>query len=343
MAETLIYDNLKLLGFNFEDIVERSLDRLNAKSMSRIFHFLLTKLDERRAIKEFKECWPISNSIQQEQYYQILSSWLSELNLMENIGGLHGESNKVNKSVLKSCHGQKFTDILFSLSSLVMRKVSKTSTIFVNSLKNVNGSSNFALKKKVLQLHLKLLCNKIHHGIEKQKKTKESCIALRDKLLTFQMSPPSKDDTNLTMLSADSKEGKFVKPTERQKQIGLNEEEVKKLQMINDLWKLDLSKLYVPTIDPKQTVSSEVISKIFLHDKVDIAGGILKNMDTLHNNITELQEMVPILLSALKEHNKGSDGKPDDEKDIERLKERVDSLKKEISENISEKREFRII
>lgn len=340
MAETLIYDNMKLLGFNFEDIDEGSLSRLNSKSMSRIFHFLLTKLDERRAINEFRECWPISNSIQQEKYFQILSSWLSELNLMENIGGLHGESNKVNKSVLKSCHGPKFIEILFSLSSLVMRKVSKTPMIFVDSLKNVTGG-NVALKKKVLQLHLKLLCNKIHHGIEKQKKTKESWIRLRDKLLKFQQSP-SMEVSSLTMSSADSIGGKVIESTQNDKQKELNEEERKKLQMINDLWNNHLSKLYVPVIDSKQTVSSEDLSGVFLQKRVDNGGEILENMDIIHNNMSELQEMVPILLSALKEHSSGDGRQLDDEKSIERLKKRVDCLKEEISENISEKREFRI-
>eukprot|EP01080_Neovahlkampfia_damariscottae_P002486 gene2486-3195_t len=159
--EQVFWDNIILIGFDINEnekkykikFNENMFKKPNPTGLFVLLHFLFTKLNSKRTKRDFNGIWPLdNNNSSKDKFLQISCDWLSELDLMKNIG--NQESNKIFKSNLKSCHGTKLYHILWSFSALILRKMTNNSFCHDNLL----NESSTKMTSQVLQLHLKQKC-----------------------------------------------------------------------------------------------------------------------------------------------------------------------------------------
>jgi hypothetical protein len=117
--ESVFWDNVTLLGFDVKENESKHKTKFNEEMFKKpnpsglfvLLYFLFSKLNPKKCKNLFNTCWPPNDNSSKEIFLQLSCDWLSELNLMENIG--NQDSNKIFKSNLKSYHGTKLYHILW--------------------------------------------------------------------------------------------------------------------------------------------------------------------------------------------------------------------------------------
>jgi HAUS augmin-like complex subunit 6 len=83
----MFYTNLLLLGFDsatyeekFRIPVNRDMFVLpNKKGMEVVMHFLFNRLDSHLCYEEFRDCWPVLDKKQEQQFRKTCTLWLSRI------------------------------------------------------------------------------------------------------------------------------------------------------------------------------------------------------------------------------------------------------------------------
>ncbi|KAI9143877.1 HAUS augmin-like complex subunit 6 N-terminus-domain-containing protein [Paraphysoderma sedebokerense] len=89
----------------------------NGKSFEFIAHFLFAKLDQDRALKSFRSCYPVADKTMAREFRNVVFKWCEELK-----GELKGEC-WVRRSFFDECRGERFERLLLAISNHVVQVV----------------------------------------------------------------------------------------------------------------------------------------------------------------------------------------------------------------------------
>ncbi|XP_032228534.2 mucin-12 [Nematostella vectensis] len=123
----IFFTNLLLLGFD-PDAMEakesipfnRDMFVLpNKKGMEVVMRFLFAQLNAQMAYEEFRDCWPVKNKTQEQQFRKTCYNWLTRLSKEEPDSNLP----RVVQSLFHSPGGDRFYTFLLLFSLYVLKKV----------------------------------------------------------------------------------------------------------------------------------------------------------------------------------------------------------------------------
>ncbi len=127
-VETIFFTNLMLLGFEpnkyekkYRIVFNKNMFKTaNTKGMEVIFHFLFQRLDPKKADKEFLSIWPLHGQ-NRAAFCTKVFNWLQTLREERKIHLL-----TLQKTVLQTCYGETFYNLLLEFSTYVLRTVLET-------------------------------------------------------------------------------------------------------------------------------------------------------------------------------------------------------------------------
>nr|XP_006814144.1 PREDICTED: uncharacterized protein LOC100366745 [Saccoglossus kowalevskii] len=126
-ARELFFNNLLLLGF--EATREEAKHRIpftsemfalpNKKGFEVVTHFLFEKLNPAMAAEQFRDCWPVADKKQEQQFRKTVSNWI------QHIAKECPEANlpRIVPSMFLSPGGDKFYNLLMHFSTFVCMKL----------------------------------------------------------------------------------------------------------------------------------------------------------------------------------------------------------------------------
>jgi hypothetical protein len=122
----LTFQNLLSLGFNVRENEERHqisftpsmFDKTNSKGLEVVMYFLIDRWSRTRARELFHGIWPITDRSKAGEFRNVLFDVLKSFE-----EGGHIPVNSVRKSLLQTATGPRFEELLFAVSSYVLRCV----------------------------------------------------------------------------------------------------------------------------------------------------------------------------------------------------------------------------
>jgi len=92
---------------------------INKKGMEVVVHFLFSRLNSHLAYEEFRDCWPVYDKKQEQQFRKACSNWIARIAKEEP----HSRLPRLSASLLLSPGGDKFYHFLLRFSSYVLKSV----------------------------------------------------------------------------------------------------------------------------------------------------------------------------------------------------------------------------
>jgi HAUS augmin-like complex subunit 6 len=124
-SKDVFFTNLVLLGFdplNYEEkykipFTRDMFDQNNRKGMEVVMHYLFTRLSPQRSKQAFKDCWPIFDKKQEQQFRKACAQWLAQI-------GKDDPSSRlppIAASLLLTPGGTRFYQLMFYFSTYVVK------------------------------------------------------------------------------------------------------------------------------------------------------------------------------------------------------------------------------
>ncbi|KAG2391773.1 hypothetical protein C9374_013258 [Naegleria lovaniensis] len=188
--ESVLFSNLLLLGFDPNAYEEKynlafhkdMFKNTNIKGMEIIMYFLFSKLDMKRAEKDFQQLFPVSDKKQRTAFRSVALQWLKEMKDRGQIYVLN-----LQPTLLQSAYGENLYTLLLQVSTHVLKTcfereypsylekaISKT---FFSNFENMTQLQETKAAKNVIMLHIRNQTRKLVQyarlTVEKQERWQE--------------------------------------------------------------------------------------------------------------------------------------------------------------------------
>ncbi|KAK9768702.1 hypothetical protein K7432_000455 [Basidiobolus ranarum] len=166
----IFYSNLLLLDFTSDILAQEKFtihkDMFAAsggagkppagpKVTEKVLWFLFDRLDKDGTRKKFKDSWPVEDRKQARDFRNVAFKWLEQLKK----DGLICVGSPVRRSYLDEGRGERFENILFSLSNYVLKTIMEKDVNLRSKISNVNSEALRKIGsdtlKRTLKHHLK--------------------------------------------------------------------------------------------------------------------------------------------------------------------------------------------